>query len=335
MTIKMEDIARIANVSRSAVSLALNGKEGVSPETKERIFKVINEYNYKPLRKSRRSTNRKLINVTFLVIKSKGIVSNNFHSLPFFDNLISSLSENISSFGGTLQISTTDIGNLTDSLEPLKKKKGLSGTIILGTDLTEKDINIINTELNNTVFIDTYFENITADFITMDNFQGGLLAGNYIISKGYRKIGYLASDKAASNFLYRRTGFNMAIKNAGLDISNDFFYAIPPNPSVADLAKISLSKLPEAIFCEDDYIATRLIKLAQNNGIKVPEDLAVMGFDDVYEGALISPELTTIHVPIEQIASQALYQLQKKIFSADWHPQKNLVSTNLVIRESL
>jgi len=338
MTMKMDDIARIANVSRSAVSLALNGKEGISQETRERIFKVINEYNYKPLRKSRKNNQHELANVNFLAVKSSGLVGKNYRSLPFFDNLISALSERISNAGGTLQISTIDEKTLNQSLLDLPNTPGSTGTIVLATDLSPQQVQLIQDTLNNVVFIDTYYRDITADFVTMDNYQGAFEAGIYMLKKGYKKIGYVASDKPITNFNIRRQGFNDALATKNLTVSNDNFYTISPtelDPKGLNIHQIIDNNAPEAVFCEDDYIATRLIKGCLNAGIKLPNGLGIMGFDDIYEGTLLTPELTTVHVPIQQITDQAIRQLQGQVFNKNWAHQKSLISTYIVERKSL
>ncbi|WP_334352304.1 LacI family DNA-binding transcriptional regulator [Companilactobacillus sp. HBUAS56257] len=337
MTIKMDDIARLANVSKSAVSLALNGKDGVSQETRDKIFDVVNKYGYKPLRKSKKNTTKVITSVNFLVVKTSGLISGNYRSLPFFDSLISSLSEKVSETGGSLKIMTTENENLSQTLEEMKKNQG-GGTIVLGTDLNNEQANLINEKLNNIVFVDTYFDNITADFVTMDNYQGASLAGKYILSKGYKRIGYFASDKIISNFIERRRGFRSALKDASIDIDNKYFYSVSPtkiDPQGLDIKKMKKDGLPDAIFCEDDYIAIRLIKAAEQENIKVPKQLAIIGFDDIYESSLISPELTTIHVPVSQMANQALSQLQKRMYSTNWAPQKTLIATKLIKRRSL
>ena len=92
---------------------------------------------------------------------------------------------------------------------------------------------------------------------------------------------------------------------------------------------------PHAIFCEDDYMALRLVKELTRIGIKIPEKVAIMGFDDIFEDTMINPELTTIHVPIEQIVRQAINQLQEKVSNSNWLSQKSFVSTKLIVRESL
>ncbi|MGA3415901.1 LacI family DNA-binding transcriptional regulator [Lactiplantibacillus plantarum] len=338
MAMKMDDIARIANVSRSAVSLALNGKDGVSEETRAKIFKVIDEYNYKPLRKNKKSGHQELANVNLLAIQSSGLVGHNYRSLPFFDNLISSLSTRISNGGGTLKINTININSLEQSLKDLPTHTGSTGTIVLATDLTDQQVQLIQSHLNNVVFIDTYYHTINADFVTMDNYQGAFDAGTLMVQRGYKKIGYVASDKLISNFHMRRQGFKDALAAHDLSISNQHFYTVSPtelNPRGLNIHQIVDKDAPDAIFCEDDYIATRLIKSCLNAGIKVPEELGIMGFDDIYEGTLLTPELTTIHVPIEQITKQAIRQLQGQVFEKDWAPQKTLVSTSVVIRASL
>ena len=333
----MDDIARLANVSKSAVSLALNGKDGVSQETRDKIFDVVNKYGYKPLRKNRKNAEKVFTSVNFLVIKTSGLVSGNYRSLPFFDSLISSLSEKVSETGGSLKIITTDGESLSETLDDIRKDQN-EGTIVLGTDLTDVQAELINNKLTSVVFVDTYFDNITADFVTMDNYQGATLAGNYILNKGFKNIGYFASDKIISNFIERRRGFIDTLKSANIEISKDHFYSVSPteiDPKGLDFENIIKKDLPDVIFCEDDYIAIRLIKAAQQHHIKIPKQLAVMGFDDIYESSLISPELTTIHVPVNQMAGQALSQLQRSLFTPNWSPQKTLISTKLIKRNSI
>lgn len=338
MAMKMDDIARIANVSRSAVSLALNGKDGVSKETRAKIFKVIDEYDYKPLRKNKKASHHELANVSLLAIKSAGLVGKNYRSLPFFDSLISALSERISNAGGTLQINTVDSDSLNQSLNELPVSTGATGTIVLATDLTSEQVSLIQKQLNNVVFIDTYYHNIKADFVTMDNYQGAYDAALFMMSKGYQRIGYVASDKIVANFKARRQGFKDALATQHLEVDNHNFYTISPtelDPRGVNIQQIIGQNAPEAIFCEDDYIATRLIKGCLKAGVKIPDDLGIMGFDDIYEGTLLTPELTTVHVPIQQITDQAIRQLQGQVFSKNWSHQKTLVSTYIVNRNSL
>lgn len=334
MALKMSDIAKMANVSKSAVSIAINGKEGISEETRQKILKIIDEQGYTPLRKSRRDDTVGMGEVTFLVVTTSGLVQDNYRSLPFFNSLISALSADVGQQGGSLRTVTVEANDLAERLENVANTSQ-NGVLVLGTDLSKAQTRLIRRRLNHVVFLDTYFEDVMADFVTMDNYQGAQLAARYMLQQGYKNIGYFASDKPMSNFNERRRGFREALSEAGVKIANDHFYLLSPTDQDPQGLDLKADSLPEAIFCEDDYIAIRLIKAAQRAAISVPDKLAVMGFDDIYEASLISPELSTIHVPVEQMARQALHQLQGQLTSTSWNPQKTLVATTLVKRQSI
>lgn len=338
MTLKMSDIAKMANVSRSAVSLALNGKPGVSTQTRKKIFEIIDEQGYKPLRKRKKGGVRKLASINLIIVSDKkGIVNRNYRSLPFFDHLVSSLTQNVSGFGGQIQIDTLMIDTLSQDLKKLLETTVIDNVLVLGTDLKPDNIRFINDKIKHVVFVDTYYDDVNADFVTMNNFQGTYMAANYIIKKGYKKIGYAASNKLISNFTERRRGFRQALKEHAMSVPVKYFYSIDPTKLTPDskIGEFDTNDLPDIIFCEDDYMALRLMKEFIRKGLSIPNDIAIMGFDDIYEGVLVTPELTTIHVPIDQIVNQVILQLQGQVADTNWEPQKCLVSTRLVERESM
>lgn len=338
MTLKMSDIAKMANVSRSAVSLALNGKPGVSTQTRKKIFEIIDEQGYKPLRKRKKGGVRKLASINLIIVSDKkGIVNRNYRSLPFFDHLVSSLTQNVSGFGGQIQIDTLMIDTLSQDLKKLLETTVIDNAVVLGTDLKPDNIRFINDKIKHVVFVDTYYDDVNADFVTMNNFQGTYMAANYIIKKGYKKIGYAASNKLISNFTERRRGFRQALKEHAMSVPVKYFYSIDPTKLTPDskIGEFDTNDLPDIIFCEDDYMALRLMKEFIRKGLSIPNDIAIMGFDDIYEGVLVTPELTTIHVPIDQIVNQVILQLQGQVADTNWEPQKCLVSTRLVERESM
>lgn len=117
MTLKMYDIAKLAGVSISAVSIALNGKEGISQETREKIFKIINDTGYQPLRKRKKGGIRKVASCDLIIISDEnGIVNRNYYSLPFFDHLVTNLSQSVTGFGTDLRINNLKIGKFEAGL---------------------------------------------------------------------------------------------------------------------------------------------------------------------------------------------------------------------------
>lgn len=338
MKLKMSDIARIAGVSKAAVSFALNGKPGVSEETRKKIFKVIKEQGYEPLRSHKKGGVRKLASISLIIIHDKdGMMSRNYASLPFFDTLVSNLTQNIGGFGGQLQIYRLDINHLQDDLKRENSLLQSKASIVLATDLNKEQVELINQKLKNVIFIDNYFQDVNADFVSIDNFQGAYQAGKYIISKGYRKIGYVASNHIVSNFKQRRDGFKQALDEQGIELPPEFVFGLNPTELRGTLPQfIHLNKVyPEVFFCENDYMALRLLKELNRQKVKIPEEVAIMGFDDIFEDTMVTPELTTMHVPIVQIVTQAINQIQNKVADKKWLPQKCFISTKLVKRESL
>ena len=335
MKLKMSDIARLAGVSKAAVSFALNGKPGVSEETRKKIFQVIKEQGYEPLRKHKPGGVRKLVSISLVIIRDQtGMMNRNYGSLPFFDTLVSSLSQYVGSFGGQMQIVTLDINHLYSDLNKSEVLNNSQATIVLATDLKKKHVELLNQKIRNVIFIDNYFEDVNADFVSINNFQGAYIAGKYVTQKGFQEVGYVASEHVISNFLQRRSGFRQAMKEANIKIPPKYVFSLNPTELMGTLPELK-NKLPQAIFCEDDYMALHLLKELTHQGIKVPQDVAIIGFDDISEDTMVTPELTTIHVPITQIVSQTINQLQSKVSNHNWLPQKCLISTKLIKRESL
>jgi LacI family transcriptional regulator len=333
---KMSEIARMANVSISTVSLALNDKPGVNEATKQRIMQIVDKYKYEPLRKRRTHQKGQLTNINFVAIKSSGIIGNNYANLPFFKELITFLSGYVSDLGILLTTNTYENVNI-EKIDFSQFLSQNSGMIVLGTDLNESEAKFIHQQVNNLVIIDTSFPKLSIDTVTMDNFQGGYLAAKFLYEHGYRRIGYVASNKRVYNFSKRYIGFAKALAHYGHSLSSSSIYHVSPiaqDPSEEDRKILNVHRLPEVIFCEDDYIAIRMIKTANELGIKIPDQLAIMGFDGIYEGSLVSPELTTVHVPISQIAKQAVFQLQQRLIDSEKPSMKTLIATRLIERSS-
>lgn len=250
---------------------------------------------------------------------------------------MTNLSKSVTGFGTDLRINNLKIDHLKQDLSMLLKSKSITNAIVLGTDLTKKQVKFIANKIQNVVFLDTYFEDLNCDFVTMDNYRATYNAAEFIINKGISRIGYAALAKENANFLMRRAGFFSALEDHHITINKDNFYKINPSElsPIADLNGFSSKKLPEAIFCENDYLAIRIIKECSKLNIKIPEDIKIMGFDDINESQLLSPSLTTVHVPIDQIVNQVIFQLQGQVASSSWQAQKTLIGTKIVQRESL
>lgn len=335
---KIEDIAHLANVSTSAVSLALNGKPGVSEATRSRILKIVEEHNYVPLRKSQKKAKQKE-KIRFIACKSPDLITEEYRSLPFFNELISYLSSEISEYPYDLVISTFDKNSLLEELAEVEQEQASAGIILLGTNLSSEQIKEIQEEYKKIVILDTHFPELSSNFVSINNYLGGYQAADYLIRLGHVKIGYVMGIPRIQNFIERKDGFYKRLKENNLTLSDPFLFQLPAM-EINDGENIqqrfeTLSEKPTAFFCENDYMAISLIKLLKRLSIDVPGDISVLGFDNISESKVVSPELTTMQVKKRNIAKQTLELLSSQIENTSLYETRHIqVNTGLIERES-
>ncbi|MCG7383034.1 LacI family DNA-binding transcriptional regulator [Paenibacillus sp. ACRRY] len=309
---KIDDIARLAGVSKAAVSLAFNNKPGVSEQTREHILNIAEAHGYKPrtIKPGREIQKSANAIIRFVACKNADIVTEHYDTLPFFNELIHHITDQVKQHGNTLVISSIDIQNLQNELEVLEKEQPSAGILLLGTNLTPPMIEHIQSIHTNVVILDTCFEHVDANFVSINNTLGGYQAGKHVVNLGHRNIGYVKSNARIPNFIKREEGFRAALAEHGLSVKDALTFELSPMRVMPQedfqQAIQQLQEMPTAIFCENDYMAISAIKSLQNIGIRVPEDISVMGFDNIFEAKVISPELTTVHVKKDILAKTAV-----------------------------
>ncbi|MGC6767486.1 LacI family DNA-binding transcriptional regulator [Enterococcus sp. LJL128] len=334
---KLEDIARIANVSKSAASLALNGKPGVSEETRKAILEVAEKYEYSPLRRRIKKEENRL-KIRFIACTNEDVVPENYDQLPFFKELLSYISTEIGAKGHILTTNSLPKEALFSELSLIEELDTSDGIIILGTNLTAAHIKTVNEHFNNLVILDTQCSSLDCNTITMNNFLGAYDATQHLLKMGHQNIGYIKGIQRINNFYDRRRGFKAAISAAGLSPSDMPKFYLPGmeiNPIQNKQEQfLDFIKGITAVFCEDDYIAISVIKTLSKIGIRIPEDLSVIGFDDISESRVITPELTTVHVPIKEIAQEAISLIEQGT-TATLVKKQLFLNTKLICRDSV
>lgn len=311
---KMEDIARIAGVSKSAVSFAFSGKQGISPETRERILQIAKENGYTP--KSRATvTEQAMKSLTFLAFANSGIVLEQYYQQPFFRELIHYIEERCRSNGYSLIFTSVEMDNFKENIKSLAEEKRSDGVILLGTNLDQSQIAAVADQLTTPlVVLDSCFETLPVHFVEINNVMGAYQAGSHLCALGHRNIGYIASKVRIHNFEERKRGFTAALRERDLEVNEECVFSVAPTIlSSQEALKSQITayldagnSLPTALFCECDYIAISAIKTLSELGYRVPEDISVVGFDNISEAVIVTPELTTVHVEKERMAHLAV-----------------------------
>ncbi|MFD2332916.1 LacI family DNA-binding transcriptional regulator [Cohnella sp. GCM10020058] len=319
----MEDIARLAGVSKAAVSLAFSGKPGIGDETRARILSIAGKSGYKPRRSVETQEAAAIAEAApqdapptllFLVIANAGIVTSHYDRQPFFRELIHFLEQGSRAGGFSLLISAIDMSRFDEDLRTIADVHSDRGVILLGTNLDKATLSRIAERLPKLIVLDTCFETLPIPFVYTNNVLGGYQAGTWLCGAGHRTIGYAASDVRIHNFDARRRGFDDAMREWSLSVPAEHEFSVDPMvpaPQEAFLNRIEKLRsdgkpLPTAIFCESDFIAIGVMKSLAELGIRVPEDVSVVGFDDIAEAVIVSPELTTVRVDKEKMVRSAV-----------------------------
>ncbi|WNQ13134.1 substrate-binding domain-containing protein [Paenibacillus aurantius] len=337
---RIEDIAKLANVSKSAVSLALNGKPGVSQDTRNKIMEIVRVQGYVPkyTRTERSSVSGN--SIRFVACTHEGIVMEHYNQQPFFMELIHYLEEKCRKRGLVLLFNTVPAHELKGRIDELEQDYESGGILLLGTNLTREQVRMISARYRNLVVLDTCYPTLDANFIVMNNTLGAYQAAQHLVNQGHKRIGYVASSVRMHNFDARKEGFISALHEMGLELAErDQFKAAPTvvtaQAEFISAIRASRDDLPTALFCECDYMAISVIKSLMELGIRVPRDLSVVGFDNIHEAVVISPELTTVHVEKEAIADTAVSKLIELMENRGTSlTTKIQIDTKLIVRHS-
>ena len=337
--VTIKDLAKRLNLSPATISLALNGRPGVNEQTRQSVISLAQDLNYCGNiggNNFKRKVQKSFGNIGFLVYKRYGRV---ITDSEFFSALISSVELAARTQNHTLLL-TYCIGEkeINDTIKFLKNSN-LVGLLILGTELAEEDAELFYPLNFPVVILDCDILGCKLDTVTIHNEDGIFRGMKYLCEQGHREIGYLHSSFHIRNFEQRRLGYENCLEKFCLDRDEQKIFMVEPTiegtcADICELIKQGI-KFPSAIIADNDLIALGAMKAFAQCGIKVPDDISIVGFDDIPMTSVIEPQLTSVHVSCEALGDLAIKQLlwRKKISEAV--PRKISISTSLNIRSSV
>ena len=325
----MKDIARIAGVSLSTVSHVVNNSRFVSEEITQRVQKVIAELNYKPSLVAR-SLKIKETNTLGMLVTA----SNN----PFFAEVVRHVERYCEEHNYHLILVNTDGNgeNLKKHLERLLSKQ-VDGLLLMCAEPQDLDPQIMTNIQLPMVVIDWWLQPLNADLIHENSELGGYLATKALLDAGYRKIAVVTGETSKPITASRLAGYKRAISEQNLQtqpewvIESHFSYAGGVNAGKEILA---LEHRPDAIFAMSDTIAIGLYQSLLQAGLRIPQDIAVIGYDNIELAQYLAPPLSTIHQPKARLAKNAVEQLVSRIRQPDKRIENIQLTPELVVRES-
>ena len=321
MKITAKELAAKLNLSAAAVSIALNGKPGVSTETRKLVLETAEKYGYDFTRISEKK--RTSGTVYFCIYKKHGAVVGD---TPFFSEVSGGIAEGCKREEYRLKISYLyEDGELAREIEEIQFSDCV-GMILLGTEMTGEDYK--------------HFSHLPFPVILLDtSMEGAFQAASFLIKHTGKQPGYLHSFYPISNFNEREEGFFKAVHTHGLSASGCVVHRLPPSVDGACTDMLDLLKkgapTASAYFADNDWIAIGAVKAFKKMGYRIPEDVSIIGFDDVPFCTVIEPSLTTVHVHKHSMGEIAVSRLVKRLTEPNTPPAKIRLGTELVLRRSV
>ncbi len=327
------DIANVLQISPTTVSFILNGKareKRISVELVEKVEKYIEEVGYKP-NSLARSLRTGKTNIIGLMVES---ISN-----PFFANIARRIEELAYRNGYKIIYSSTDNDTLrTKELIQMFRERHVDGYIISPPEGIEDDVSSLVNAGIPVVFFDRYLSDITVDAVTIDNFGSSYEAVKYLIRTGCSNIGFVTLDSLQTQMQDRLRGYEKAVEEAGLSLHiKEVAFNQNPEKIVRHITSF-LQRNPklDAIFFATNYLGISGLKAIRSLDLKIPDQVAVLTFDDHDLFELHKPSITAIYQPVDEISDTVINMLLNKMKSGSKQrkEQKLVLPTEMVLRES-
>ncbi len=335
MKVTAKILAKELGLSEAAVSMALNNKPGVSTATRRKVLEEAERRGYDFTRKVAFGNELKGSFCLAVYKRSGAVVSDT----PFFADLTDGISAACKKAHYDLVIRYLyEDEDLEDRLYALQRTE-FKGIILLATEMDAVSLAHFARIKTPILLLDSYFETAGYNCVIINNIQGAYLAADYLIRKRKSQPGYLRSAYRIGNFDERADGFYKAVRAAGMSTAKSLVHRLTPSQegAYADMkALLEAGEKPaDGYFADNDHIAIGALKALKEAGYRIPEDVAIVGFDDIPLCEYLSPPLTTIHVPKHVYGETAVRRLLEMVEQKDSCPTKTEIGTKLVKRKSV
>lgn len=333
--VSIKDVAREAGVSTTTVSYVLNDtpSQTISAETIRRVRDTVRRLNYVPNQAASSLRDRKT-NLIGVVIPQTEPGKEFMFSNPFYGDLLSQIEYSARLSGYHILLTGTGDG---ESYINIARNRGVDGIIIIGAYP-----NVWLDELHDlavpVVLVDTYVKDSVYHTIGIDDRSGGRMATEYLIARGHREIAFLSGQVEDSGVVCKRfQGYQDALNAAGLALKMENVFCGSISFEYAEEAADEMVRRgcrATAVFATADIMGMGLIRGLQKHGLRVPEDVSVIGFDDVSLARMSNPPMTTVHQDIQMKGRLAVQYIMESL-DGDEAKKENILPITITERESV
>lgn len=327
----MQDIADALSISKNAVSLALNNKSGISEALRNKVVQAAISMNYGGYGKLSNSNNKKLVAICVPSAISGGS--------QFYSSVYWAIEKELSTHGyRSLLTSITSSMEESLTFPEVLFEQQLVGVVVVGV-LSKEYINLIVKSYSNFVQVDNYYMDLAINSVATANVEGGYEATKFLIEQGCNRIGFVGHTHKYNSYKDRCTGYTLALSDASMSVepsrilTNGTFFS--PEVNLEAIMKTIEDEELDALFCASDRLAIQIIGMLHKKGIKIPQDISIIGFDDTENSDIVNPPLTTMRVPRAELGYAAAHLLIEKITSKKKPPSAISIYPRLIKRKSV
>ncbi len=326
----IKDVARAAGVAASTVSRYLNGQLRVSPATEAKVLEAVAELGYVPNAPARNLARRRSGVIGFVVPE----ISN-----PYFGSIADYVVEAVERHGRLVLLCSHRSQSVKQSSYiDLLDSGAIDGMLYLGSFRSNERLAAAITDGLPVVVVDEPIAGLPpVSSVVMDDYAGGYQATSYLVALGHRRIAFVSGPAELGSVQERYRGYCDALRVGGIDAEGQVNLAGQFTEQFGMSALphlLAAAEPPTAAFVASDYIALGVLSAAEVHGIRVPDDLSIVGFDDIRFSQYVRPRLTTIRSPVDRLAQQGVELLFERLQDPQAPARTQVLPVELVIRES-
>ncbi|MDD9716116.1 LacI family DNA-binding transcriptional regulator [Dinoroseobacter sp. PD6] len=328
MPVTLKDVAERAGVSRSAVSRTFTEGASVSPKTRRKVEKAAVELGYRPnaLASSLTTGRTKLI----------GLISNNFRN-PLFLEVFDLFTRLLQERGlRPLLVNLSDENDPENSISMLRQYS-VDGVIVASSTLPPSFSKAFRDAGIPVVHSFGRFASAPhVHVVGIDNIECGRMAARTLLARGYRKIGFMGGPREATSTIDRREGFHQVVaRRNGIEVSESFAAAYSFDAGKTEMSRLLQHGPAEAYFCGDDVLSIGALAAIEAAGLRVPQDVGIIGLNDMEMAGWSNLDLTTIRQPVQQIISSSIELVVAMLEQPDRYPEARLFACEVIERGTL
>lgn len=327
----LEEIGRRAGVSSATVSRVINNRGNVRGETHERVMQVIHETGFQPNAAARRLAGQQAQLLGLIIPETANILFTD----PYFPRLIEGVAEACQSHDYLLTLFLFHAVEEERKLSPrLLQASLIDGVIITATQIGDPLIDqLLEAEIP---FVQIgHADSPSVNYVDADNLSGAYMLVSHLIRFGYSRIAIIAGPLTNQAAVERLNGYRNALRDRGLRAAPELIVTADYTETGGYDAMVHLLSLrPEAVFVSSDTMALGALRACRDNGVVVPDEMAVVGYDDLPPARQSEPPLTTVRQPVRRAGALAVETLIDIITHGSVPPRRIILPTELIVRAS-